>query len=67
IDTFKRIKAINPQLPVVIVTGSLEDSMAKEVFGLDAFDIIDKPFKVNDLQKVIKQFNLLKGKRNTSS
>ncbi|MBI3890101.1 MAG: response regulator [Candidatus Wallbacteria bacterium] len=67
IDTFKRIKAISPQLPVVIVTGSLEDSMAKEVFGLDAFDIIDKPFKVNDLKKVIKKFNLLKGKRVTPS
>ncbi|MBI4872178.1 MAG: response regulator [Candidatus Riflebacteria bacterium] len=63
IDTFKRLKAIQPGLPVVIVTGSLEDSMAKEVFGLDAFDIIDKPFKVADLKKVIKKYHLLRGKR----
>ncbi len=65
IETFKRMKTIVPGLPVVIVTGSLEDSMAKEVFGLDAFDIIDKPFKVADLKKVIKKFHLLKGKRNS--
>ncbi len=67
IDTFKEIKKIDATLPVVIVTGSLEDSMAREVFGLDAFDIIDKPFKVSDLKKVMKKLHLLKGKRRSSS
>ncbi len=52
-DVLARIRTLDPNLPVIIMTGSATDESTIELKGQDAFDCLGKPFTPAELRKVI--------------
>ncbi len=44
---------MNPQIKVIMITAFAEMEIAKEAFKKGVFDFIAKPFKIDDLRKVV--------------
>jgi len=55
IETLQRIKAIQPGLPVVLITAYATLKTAQEAMRLGAYDYITKPFNLECVREVIKQ------------
>lgn len=55
IDILKRVKRDNPEVPVVIISGHGNIEVAVEAIKLGAYDFIEKPFKMNQLQVVVSR------------
>lgn len=49
----KKIKASHPKLPVVMMSGGGEESMAKAALSAGAFDYISKPFSLEYLETIV--------------
>ena len=54
LETFKKIHAIEPKLPVIIMTAYGTTETAIETTKLGAFDYILKPFDIPDMLELIK-------------
>ena len=54
-EVLQQIKAIDPSLPVVILTGYSDVKMAVEVMRLGAFDYITKPLVPEEIIKMINK------------
>ena len=54
-EVLQQIKAIHPQMPVVILTGYSDVKMAVEVMRLGAFDYITKPLVPEEIIKMINK------------
>ncbi|MDO8141403.1 MAG: response regulator [Candidatus Brocadiales bacterium] len=54
IETLQRIKAIRPELPVVMITAYATLKTAREAMRLGAYDYITKPFNLECIKEVIK-------------
>lgn len=52
IEVLKRIRSIAPATKVIMVTGSTDPLLAREVLGLGALAYIDKPFDFAYLKRV---------------
>ncbi|HLE86671.1 MAG TPA: response regulator [Candidatus Brocadiaceae bacterium] len=55
IETLQRITAIQPGLPVVMITAYATLKTAQESMRLGAYDYITKPFNLGCVREVIKQ------------
>ena len=55
VETFRRIHAAHPELPVVIVTGYTESDLIVKVLGIGPFTVLSKPVDVHTLRKVVNQ------------
>jgi DNA-binding response OmpR family regulator len=53
LDVLKRIRAINPALAVIMVTGNTDPQRAREALELGAVAYIDKPFDIAYLKRVV--------------
>ena len=49
----KKIKAAQPKLPVVMMSGGGEESMARAALAAGAFDYISKPFSLEYLETIV--------------
>ena len=49
----KKIKAAQPKLPVVMMSGGGEESMARAALSAGAFDYISKPFSLEYLETIV--------------
>jgi DNA-binding NtrC family response regulator len=54
-DVLAQIRTINPDLPVVIITGSATEETAAEIVRKGAADCLPKPFTPEDLRKVVRK------------
>ncbi len=54
-ETFKKIKKIDPKLPVIIVTAYGTTQIAIEATKMGAYDYVLKPFDVAEMLNLIKQ------------
>lgn len=54
-EVLQQIKALQPQMPVVILTGYSDVKMAVEVMRLGAFDYITKPLVPEEIIKMINK------------
>jgi len=52
-ETLKRIKDIDPDMPVAMVTSVWDDEEGKRCFEVGAFDYITKPVDFDHLKEVI--------------
>ncbi len=58
IDTLKGIKALNPGLPVILLTGQGSTKGGEEGKHLGAYDCMMKPIKIDEfIEKVSKALN----------
>lgn len=55
VETLKKIKEIDKDLPVIIVTASKDLKSAVESMKLGAFEFITKPFEVDELLAVVEK------------
>jgi CheY-like chemotaxis protein len=53
LEVLKRVRAINPAIAVVMVTGNTDPQRAREAFALGALAYIDKPFDYAYLKRVV--------------
>ncbi|MEK6528954.1 MAG: response regulator [Nitrospirota bacterium] len=74
VDGMKILEAArekNPDIKVIIITAYAEVETAKEAFKKGVFDFIAKPFRIDDLKKVIaraeKELSDLSDKSDSSS
>jgi len=54
IEVLRKIKEINPNLKIIIVTATKKKDFADEIDILGVSGWIDKPFDVNEVRKVVK-------------
>ena len=55
IETLRQIKAVQPDLPVVMITAFGTLTTVQEALKFGAFDYITKPFDIECVKEVIKQ------------
>ena len=55
IETLQQIKAVRPDIPVVMITAYATLKTAQESMRLGAYDYITKPFNPECVKEVIKQ------------
>ncbi|MBX9623652.1 MAG: response regulator, partial [Gemmataceae bacterium] len=53
LDTFRRLKAVDARLPVVLVTGHGTTDLAIEAMKEGAFDYLLKPLELADLRELV--------------
>jgi len=53
IETLKLIKKIDPNIPVIMVTGVSDEATAKSAIDLGAYDYVKKPIDFNYLNAAI--------------
>ena len=51
--TLKKIRAVRPDLPVIMASGVGEEDVAREALKLGAYDWIAKPFNIDYLQTMV--------------
>jgi two-component system cell cycle sensor histidine kinase/response regulator CckA len=54
-ETFERLKAIDPDVRVILSTGYSEDERARELFSLGIKGFVGKPYRVEDLAAVVRR------------
>ena len=54
-DLLQRIQAIDPDIPVILVTGHGDVSLAVEAMRAGAYDFIEKPFETDRLIEVVRR------------
>lgn len=54
-DTLDAIKAQQPGLPVIIITGSATEETATEILKKGAFDCLPKPFNPEQLRSAVQR------------
>jgi len=54
VEMLKEVKAIKPQLAVVMMSGYSLDEKRQEASRLGAVDCLKKPFEVDDIRRVVK-------------
>ncbi len=54
IDVLEAVKAVHPLTPVVLMTAYASAETAVEAMKKGAYDYISKPFKIEDLQLIVK-------------
>jgi CheY-like chemotaxis protein len=53
LEVLKRIRAINPAIAVIMVTGNTDPQRAREALELGAVAYVDKPFDYTYLKRVV--------------
>lgn len=54
-DFLEWVKAVAPTIPVVIISGNRTDDVLVRCLARGAADFVDKPFQIDQLQRVIKK------------
>jgi DNA-binding NtrC family response regulator len=54
-EVLRRVKEMNPAMPVIVMTGYASVSSAVEVMKLGAVDYLPKPFTPNEIRAVVRQ------------
>lgn len=52
-EVLERVKEINPDTKVIIITGYAQLDTASEAFRKGVFDFIAKPFRLDELKRVV--------------
>ncbi len=55
IALLKKVKSVNPELPVIMITAYASTDDAVEAMKLGAFDYITKPFNIDELKMVVER------------
>jgi DNA-binding response OmpR family regulator len=53
-STFEDLRAIRPDVPIIMLTANTDELLAQTTLRLGAFDYIRKPFNIEQLQRVLE-------------
>ena len=60
LEVFRRLKNINPEVKVLVISGYSEEKRAGELMKEGALGFIQKPFKIHQLSQKLQE--ILEGK-----
>ena len=55
LEVMKKIKYIKPQIPIIIITGFVDDQIREEAYDLGCSDYLIKPIRKKDLLELINK------------
>jgi len=61
IATFKALRKLKPNLPIVIMTGYAVENKIEEAMSLGAVDYLYKPFDISEIILILKRLERNKG------
>jgi DNA-binding NtrC family response regulator len=53
LDVLKRLKSLNPSIPVVVISSMAGTELAEQAMQLGAFDYLEKPLSVMKIREVL--------------
>ena len=56
IDGLKQLKQLNPEVKVVVITGSIGEESKDKIIKLGAIDYLQKPIVLSDFKEKIKNY-----------
>ena len=59
VETLRLIREINPDVPVIIVSGHATEDLARKLLKEGAFDFVAKPVDLSRLQEIVKHLETL--------
>jgi two-component system, OmpR family, response regulator ResD len=54
VEVLRRVRALDPTLPVIMVTGNADERTARDTLTIGAFDYVPKPFSLPQLLAVVE-------------
>jgi DNA-binding NtrC family response regulator len=55
LQALQRIKTMHPDCAVIMLTGVNSEQLAAKAMGSGAFDVVGKPFDINDLREKVSR------------
>jgi len=59
LELLRSVKEKFPNLPVVVISGYSTESTEKELLSAKADSFLSKPFRMNDIELILKKFSLM--------
>ncbi len=59
LELLKAVKDKYPKLPVVVITGYSTEATERELVSAKADGFLNKPFRMNDIESVLRKFSLM--------
>ena len=59
LELLKAVKDKYPKLPVVVITGYSTEATEHELLTAKADGFLNKPFRMNDIESVLRKFSLM--------
>ncbi len=59
LELLKAVKDKYPKLPVVVITGYSTEATEQELVSAKADGFLNKPFRMNDIESVLRKFSLM--------
>jgi CheY-like chemotaxis protein len=59
LELLKAVKDKYPRLPVVVITGYSTEATEQELLTAKADGFLNKPFRMNDIESVLRKFSLM--------
>jgi len=59
LELLKAVKDQYPELPVVVITGYSTEATEQELVSAKADGFLNKPFRMNDIESVLRKFSLM--------
>ena len=57
-ETLRRIRSIDPDIPVYIVSGAGDTTQNDELIAIGATGILPKPFRIKELQNILENLKV---------
>ena len=67
VEALRLIREIDPDLPVVVVSGFATEDLARKVLKAGAFDFVAKPVVLSHLGKIVEQLEEVRAARSDES
>ncbi|MBI2544509.1 MAG: response regulator [Candidatus Rokubacteria bacterium] len=61
LSVLEQIRATNPEVGIIMVTGIGDDTVARQTLALGAFDYVTKPIDFDYLKRTVETFLLMRG------
>jgi DNA-binding response OmpR family regulator len=56
IESARKMKAMNPEFPIMIMTGMLENYSKEEIFNIGVNDLVLKPLDILEIERILQRY-----------
>ena len=61
VETFRRLRQIDPGIPVVLSSGFAEEEAMAQIKGMELTAFLQKPYRIRDLIRTVESSTAQKG------